>query len=159
MTLVMDSKAAKAYVAVCQGHGGCRDHGCGDEYCEGHGAVSYCGEMCDSAREMWVRWLERHWSHWPEPSGDHVALEAHGGGVSYRVRFDGPDAEARALAYVEARNMVLYFGELPEDPLSFEAFPNLYEVLHPKCVHTLPADSCEGPDHYMTRDQEMAMGW
>ena len=35
----------------------------------------------------------------------------------------------------------------------------LYALLHPQCSHGLSLNLCEGPDHYLTADQERARGW
>jgi hypothetical protein len=35
----------------------------------------------------------------------------------------------------------------------------LIEFMHPQCEHGLSLDLCYGPNHYMSADQERAMGW
>lgn len=35
----------------------------------------------------------------------------------------------------------------------------LSDYFFPTCEHGMSADLCSGPEHFMTREQEMAMGW
>lgn len=55
------------------------------------------------------------------------------------------------------------FGEiLPADgspAACHSVWPKVVELLYPLCEHGLSADLCMGPDHYMTREQEIARGW
>lgn len=150
-------------IRVCQGHNTCYDNRCQWEDCDGHGTVSYCDDTCDSATRAWATWLESHPADRPAPTTDRIVLEFTEANTRnparWTVRFEGPDAEAWALAYVTARWSTHAVYELPEEPFSYQAYPLLADKLYPLCEHGLSADLCEGPDHYMTRDQEMARGW
>lgn len=115
-----------------------------------------------------------------------IALEAHNCKArhSYKVIFEGPNAEDMALAFIDARMATHAFGEWLEyesvprvdewsgefvgmvDVISDDQpnlvngniYPRLYERLHPTCEHGLSADLCYGPAHYAS-DFEIAQGW
>lgn len=130
----------------CQGHGAdCP----APEYCDDdHGVRSYCDGTCDSARWEYLQYLRRI-RQAPDGATDHITLDVHGQGSSYLVRFDGPDAEERALAYVEARWSTHHVGAVEWEPFSFAAFPRLADKLYPLCDHGLSLDLCADPiNHY-----------
>jgi len=150
---------------LCQGHftscPSCLDPE-GD--CEGHGAISYCDGTCQEARWQLRELILRGTNEQPTPSRATIALgvtDCREGGERI-VRFEGPDAEAWAIAYRQARVSTHVIFELPEEPISYDAFPALYAVLHPQCHHGLSADLCMDPigeHHFGTREWEMAQGW
>lgn len=80
---------------------------------------------------------------------------------AYRVTFS---TEAQAIAFLEARKsthapeeiMGLHGEALGSVPASWT---DLLEWLYPTCEHGMSESSCYGPDHFMSADQEMAMGW
>lgn len=84
----------------------------------------------------------------------HVCAARH----SYKVTFEGPEAEATALAFIDGRSSTHAFAELDDKPLDYEQFPLLYEVLYPTCEHGMSLDLCYGPAHYAT-DEEIAQGF
>jgi hypothetical protein len=147
----------------CQGHGAtCTtcydpDFGCDTD----HGVRSYCDGTCQSARDEYEAYMERTALYHPGAfRSDMIMLDVRGHGrtpESYRVTFEGPDAQAWALAYITARPGY-YFDEIHTAPLS-RRHADLHARLYPVCDHGMSADLCEGPDHYMTRDQEIALGW
>lgn len=149
------------YTPTCQGHGAeCPDW----EYCDDdHGTVSYCDNTCAGARDLYQADILARRAPAPVPTVDSITLEmaeanSHNP-ARWVVTFEGPDAEAWALAYIEARWTTHVVYELPDAPFSMAAYPLLADKLYPMCEHGMSADLCEGPDHYMTRDQEMARGW
>lgn len=86
-----------------------------------------------------------------------VALEAHrcDTGVTYRVTFQGPQAEARAVAYMDARGRTHAFREA--EGTNLEAFPVLADALYPLCHHGMDARLCmdpDGPHHFGTAAQD-----
>lgn len=135
--------------AFCQGHGAeCPS----PEYCDDdHGIVSYCDGTCDSARWEYLRYL-RQIGQAPEATTDRIVLELYGQGSSYVVRFDGPDPEVHALAYVSARTSTHHVDAVEWDPFSFTAFPRLAEALYPQCHHGLSLDLCADPIGHYPRD-------
>jgi hypothetical protein len=95
-----------------------------------------------------------------------IALEAHhcANRHTYLVRFEGPDAEAWAIAWATARRST-HVISLPLDPetdlpaeFDDKAFPALWDYLHPLCEHRMSADLCYGPAHYCS-PEEIAAGW
>lgn len=75
-----------------------------------------------------------------------------------RVIFQGPNADAMAADYISSH------GHLPmeagEDAASdWDAFPLTNRALNPLCEHQMSLHLCMGPDHFPSREQEMAMGW
>lgn len=165
----MKSTTTLTTADFCQGHGGGRDcdyspetGGCvhGDDF--DHGIVSYCDGSCAEGRDAWCEYLEENPHLMPVSSDDKIVLDAHyyTQGVSYRVIFEGPDAEAWALAYIAARPHI-YFDSATHRPWSASTFPALHDALHPTCHHGLAADLCMDPYgdyHFGTRDQELASG-
>lgn len=153
---------------TCQGHGGrcdCRFN----EYDDcihvaleiDLGVTSYCDGTCSGALEILERDIETGRVACPEETTDAITLQVSGHGrtpESYVVTFEGPDAEVWALAYMAARPG-FSFTELLARQFSHAAFPLLVDALYPSCEHGMSAALCEGPMHYMTRDQEMARGW
>jgi hypothetical protein len=92
---------------------------------------------------------------------------------SYVVRFDGPQAEAHAVAFItkrrEAKGPNGYgnhsITELEEEPIDFAALYGsnqatgpLYDLLYPTCPHGMSADLCYGPQHYYYDEDEQAAG-
>jgi hypothetical protein len=152
----------------CQGHGG--DCDCiRDEYTACYhidndldlGIRSYCDGTCASAQDAYTDHLEANPSDAPAATTDTVTLELHHcrNRQSHLVTFEGPDAEAWAVAYLSSRLSTHAVHELRTRPFSYQRFPKLAELLYPTCGHGMSADLCEGPEHWMTRDQEMARGW
>lgn len=150
----------------CQGHSttcpACLDPEFG---CEGHGEISYCDGTCASAQDLFWTDLEAHRVTMPAASTETITLQVGGHGrtpESYFVTFEGPDAQAWALAYISARPG-FYFTETPLAPVCHTTFPELADTLYPTCHHGLSADLCMdpyGPHHYGTREWEMANeGW
>lgn len=152
----------------CQGHGGGRDctyhpetGDCDHGYDFDHGTVSYCDGTCAEAREHFTRYLRTRTNWEPTPATDAITLEVYGRDVSYQVTFEGRDAEDRALAYMSARK-ALHFGDVYDRPFSYDAFPRMADALHPLCHHTMSLNLCMdpiGPNHFGTREQELANGW
>lgn len=110
-----------------------------------------------------------------------VTLWKDGGWTRWTARFADAD---QVVAYVERRNEgldVLDRERVNIDPLYFdpqvnwpedvvvETFPpagpwtpsqlRLMDYLFPQCEHQMSAELCMGPDHFMSADQERAMGW
>lgn len=160
--------------AFCQGHGGgrecryapevdgCLDHG--DDF--DHGVISFCDGSCGSALDAWQDWLAGD-GRIQQPLGiaGRITLDVRGHGYtpeSYRVVFEGPDAEARALAYIAPRRGY-YFSEAIDAPNYWPALSDaLAAVLYPRCHHGLDATACMDPigeHHFGTLAQEMANGW
>lgn len=149
--------------AFCQGHGGrCTCHP--DYICEtDHGVVSYCDGTCSEARWAYREYLLSRGGRLTAPaaSSGTIALEfthCQDGGARI-VRFEGADAQTRAIDYVRSRLRTHVVAELPEEPNDLSAYPELTDLLYPTCEHGLSAELCWGPEHYPTRDQEMARGW
>lgn len=91
-------------------------------------------------------------------------------GQSTRVTFEGPDAEAHALAFLDRHGYDVtgrldFIWDLPVDETSdpadvdvfFDAFPQLVARRFPTCEHGMDAGLCMGPQHYPTADQERAL--
>jgi hypothetical protein len=115
-----------------------------------------------------------------------IVLEAHicDQRRSYKVSFEGPNAETMAINFMDARssthaiNEWLVYESVPRcdewtgdflgmiDSLADDqpylingnVYPTLYERLHPTCEHGLSADLCYGPAHYAS-DYEISQGW
>lgn len=146
----------------CQGHGttfAC----CGivEDFCGGHGQISYCDGSCSSAQRLLEDDITAGRERPVADSTDHITLHVGGYGrtpESYFVTFEGPQAEAVALAYVKARPD-FYFSELVAEPFSHTVFAELAKALYPVCEHGLDASLCMdpgGPHHFGTREWEMA---
>lgn len=82
-----------------------------------------------------------------------------------RARLVGFSTEAQLLAYVTPRRRTHHVWEAAADdkddryapmPVAWAAAQDL---LYPTCEHGLSLELCHGPDHYMSADQERAMGW
>jgi hypothetical protein len=145
-------------IQVCQGHFtwlACCD---GEEpLCEGHGAISYCDGSCAGALDRYLDMLAAYAVERPEASTDAITLDVHGDSQSYRVVFEGSDAQAWALAYRAARSRTHHFSEAGDAPFSHAAFPAFADALYPTCEHGMSAELCMGPDHFMSYDQERAL--
>ena len=151
---------------TCQGHGGrceCRY----DEYSEcvhysmeiDLGVVSYCDGTCSGALDLLERDIETGREGCPEETTGTITLRVGGHGrtpESYVVTFEGASAEEWALSYIAARPS-FYFSELLYRPVSHAAFPRLVDALYPTCEHGMALELCNGPDHFLSRDQEMAL--
>lgn len=115
-----------------------------------------------------------------------IVLEAHicDQRRSYKVTFEGPNAEAMAIAFMDARGRTHAIGEWIEfddaahvDPntgdfisytqvpadeqphlIDGNVYPQLYARLNPTCEHGMSAWLCYGPAHYVS-DDELARGW
>lgn len=87
---------------------------------------------------------------------------------SYFVTFEGPDADDRAVAFMEDRmpggayatgtygNHAFFIDEVPDpDGLVYGNFPKVIDFLYPTCEHGLSASLCMGPQHYPSYEQEM----
>lgn len=82
---------------------------------------------------------------------------------AYRATFS---TEAQALAFLERKSAAGDYnwdevpdvfwpgsGSVPSD------WHKLLDFLYPMCEHGLSESNCYGPNHYMTAQQEEAMGW
>lgn len=115
-----------------------------------------------------------------------IILEAHicDQRRSYRVAFEGPQAEDMALAFMSARSSTHVISEwliwnehwvcaphggdefyrqdvLAEDQpyaISGDKYPRLWMTLYPTCEHGLSASNCYGPSHDCS-PEEIAQGW
>lgn len=72
---------------------------------------------------------------------------------SYVAKFA---TEAQALAFAERKSAddSHYIYELEMYPCP-ESCPALMDYLRPRCEHGMSAQLCEGPEHFMTREQEI----
>lgn len=92
---------------------------------------------------------------------DHIVLEV---AVcdqrrSYRVTFEGPQAEDMALSFIEGRSKTHAFHEVEESPFNIEKYERLYGLLYPSCEHGLSLSNCYGPQHYYFDQDEQAAGF
>lgn len=153
----------------CQGHGGGRDCTYSPEVGEcithgdmDHGIVSYCDGTCTEAREHYLRYLINELGQQPVGVEGVINLEAYGQGVSYQVTFEGPQAEARALAYISAHKG-LNFTEVKDRPNYWPSLSKAFsKALYPTCEHGMSLSLCMDPygdAHFGTREQELAQGW
>ena len=78
---------------------------------------------------------------------------------SYLVTFDGdgPEVEARALAFIEARWTTHAVHEVEDEPIA-EQYGTLLDRLYPTCEHGLSLSNCYGPQHYYFDEEEQARG-
>jgi hypothetical protein len=74
---------------------------------------------------------------------------------AYRVTFATED---QALAWLGARSSTHAWEEVDGGSVP-ESWSRLLDYLYPLCEHGMSESLCEGPDHYMTAEQERAMGW
>ena len=88
----------------------------------------------------------------------HICAERRG----YNVTFSTED---QAIAFLTPKSSTHAWWELNTEnsagprgsvPVSWI---KLQEFLYPTCEHGMSADLCYGPDHFMSADQEEAMGW
>lgn len=79
-----------------------------------------------------------------------IALESHNcaAGLSYTVTFEGDQAEARAIKFIDGRSRTHLFREIEEAPVDYGKYPQLLEKLYPRCEHNLSYWLCAGPGHY-----------
>lgn len=150
----------------CQGHftscPDCRDpEGPG---CDGHGVISYCDGSCSDALLLLEDDIRTHRMPAIPDSTDTITLlvsDCDRNPASYTVSFEGPDAQAWALAYMDARPGH-HFTEEHLAPFDYETFPAMAARLHPHCHHGMALDLCMDPvgeHHFGTLEQEMANGW
>lgn len=146
----------------CQGHSTtCPACLCPDDWCDGHGEVSYCDGTCTEAQLLLEDDITARRVPQPADTTDTITLHVGGYGhtpESWFVTFEGPDAQAWALAYMAARKD-FYFTELATVPFSHTAFPLVAEELYPVCHHGMDARSCMDPigdAHFGTLEWEMS---
>lgn len=91
----------------------------------------------------------------------HIAIEVHicAQRRSHVVRFFGPQAAQHAIAYLTPKGATHAWSEVFEEPIDYDRYPAMAEFLHPTCEHGMDARSCMGPEHFMSREQELARGW
>jgi len=87
----------------------------------------------------------------------HICAERRG----YKVTFSN---EEQAIAFLTPKTSTHTWWEISaEDHTGTGSVPmswtKLQDFLYPACEHGLSLDLCSGPNHYMTADQEQAMGW
>jgi len=86
----------------------------------------------------------------------HICADRRG----YKVTFSNED---QAISFLKARSSTHAWWELDTEDGGQGSVPvswtKLLDYLYPLCEHGLSLDLCEGPDHYMTADQERAMNW
>lgn len=87
----------------------------------------------------------------------HICAERRG----YQVTFCN---QQQAIAFLSARSSTHAWDEIPNfrgDGLGSVPgdWHELIDFLYPTCEHGMSADLCHGPDHFMSADQERAMGW
>lgn len=98
-----------------------------------------------------------------------ITLDAHhcANRHSYLVHFEGPDAEAMALRFIQERASTHAIDEPYDDDervpaeqrnVDYLLYPTLYAELHPICEHGMSLNLCYGPAHYAS-DAEIAQGW
>lgn len=79
---------------------------------------------------------------------------------SYKATFS---TEEQALAFLAPRTSTHTWWELGAEDHSDPSVPvtwsKLLDFLYPLCEHQMSLDSCYGPDHFMSADQERMMGW
>lgn len=90
-----------------------------------------------------------------------IALEVHicKDRRSYLVTFegDGPDVEARAVEFVQARSATHAVHERKQDPIP-QRYGTLLDLLYPTCPHGMDEANCYGPQHYYYDEEEQARG-
>lgn len=74
---------------------------------------------------------------------------------SYLATFTNQD---QAVAFLTTRTSTHAFHEIQDTPVP-QDWTALLDFLYPLCEHGMSLDLCEGPNHYMTAEQEQAMGW
>jgi hypothetical protein len=117
---------------------------------------------------------------------DTITLEAHNCDqrFSYKVTFEGPNAEDMAIEFMELRSSTHAISEwliwderwicaphggdefyrqdelATEQPFAIDGnkYPRLYRKLYPTCDHGMSAWLCYGSAHYAS-DAEIAAGW
>jgi hypothetical protein len=103
-----------------------------------------------------------------------VALEIHicDQRRSYTAEFaDGDQAvafmkrkadEAHAAGYTYGNYNITEMEDRPVAPMSGPVTPDVIRLLaelYPTCEHGMSLELCCGPDHFMSAEQERAMGW
>lgn len=78
---------------------------------------------------------------------------------TFRVTFEGPNAEAMAIAFCTVRESTHAVWEVDTAPIDYSLFPLLSDYLHPTCEHGLSASNCYGPQHYYFDEEEQARGY
>lgn len=86
----------------------------------------------------------------------HVCKQRRG----YNVTFSTQD---QLVDFLSARSSTHAWWELNTENGGPGSVPVTWtralEFLYPVCEHGLSLELCYGPDHYMSADQERAMGW
>jgi hypothetical protein len=86
----------------------------------------------------------------------HICAQRRG----YNVTFATED---QAINFLSARTSTHTWWELGAEDHSDSTVPagwtRLLAFLYPTCNHGMSLSSCYGPDHFMSADQEQAMGW
>jgi len=88
----------------------------------------------------------------------HLCAERRG----YNVTFS---TEAQAIAFLEPKSKTHTWWELNTENSAGATgsvpatWTKLEEFLYPTCEHGMDLQSCYGPQHFMSADQERAMGW
>lgn len=77
---------------------------------------------------------------------------------SYRVTFEGRNAESMALTFLAARTSTHAFSEIEYSPVS-PLYAKLLAYLYPACEHGLSLSNCCGPQHYYFDEEEQARGY
>lgn len=88
-----------------------------------------------------------------------ISLEFHNTltGITYRVTFEGDNAERMAVGYIGDVGKTHAVWELESDPFDYQDYPALTERLYPTCPHGLSLSLCAHPlNHYPT--EQMMMG-
>jgi hypothetical protein len=85
----------------------------------------------------------------PATTAGSITLELHhcNNRATYLVTWEGPDAEARAIAYVAARGATHAFAEVDDSPLP-DTCTTLLDALYPTCEHGMSDANCSGPNHF-----------
>lgn len=78
---------------------------------------------------------------------------------------DTPEADAAAAAWFRRATSLAnsdgihYHTACVDEQASTALGSAMAEFLFPTCEHGMSAALCMGPDHFPSREQEMAMGW
>jgi hypothetical protein len=75
-----------------------------------------------------------------------LTVYTRGGWHRYAAVFTGPNADAMAVAFIEARSKTCSFGV--DEEFDHEVFPLTDACLNPTCEHGLSERLCAGPGHY-----------
>lgn len=75
---------------------------------------------------------------------------------SYLASFSTPQ---QAVAFIERKSSTHNFSEIKAQPIPEQGWDALLDALYPTCEHGMSEGSCYGPMHFMSAEQEQAMGW